>query len=662
MAMTKIDQTAVNTIRMLAADGVQQAVSGHPGMPMGMADVAYVLWTRYLKFNPADPQWPNRDRFVLSAGHGSMLLYAMLHLSGYDLPLDELRKFRQLGSKTPGHPEFGVTPGVESTTGPLGQGVGNAVGMALGAKLMAARFNAEGRPLIDHTVYAICGDGDLMEGVASEAASLAGHLALGNLICIYDDNEISIEGSTDLAFTEDVAARFAAYGWHTVSIDGHDHDQIAAAIEAGQAETGKPTLIIARTHIGFGSPAKQDTAGVHGEPLGDAELDATKDNLGWPREPRFHVPQETLEVFAARVEALAPAYEDWQEMVDAFENEEPELAAVWRAMWAREIPEGLYEKLLEAAAGPDDATRNFGGTVLQAVSANVPSVIGGSADLAPSTKTLIKGSADVAPGSFGGKNLRFGVREHGMGAICNGLALYGSFIPYGSTFLVFSDYMRPSVRVAALAGLPCVWVFTHDSIFVGEDGPTHEPVEHIPSMRLIPNLTVIRPADGAETAAAWMAALERTDGPTALCLTRQKLPALPKPQDLGDLKRGAYVISDCAGDPEVILIGTGSEAHLALQAAEALQAEGVAARAVSMPSCELFDAQSAEYRESVLPETCPRRVAIEAASAMGWERYVGRCGLIIGMTTFGESAPYKTLAEHFGFTTEKVLAAVRQWL
>jgi len=659
---SELDGLAVNTIRMLAADAVQQANSGHPGMPMAMADIAYVLWTKYLRFNPKDPRWPNRDRFVLSAGHGSMLLYAMLHLSGHDLSVDELKQFRQLGSHTPGHPEFGVTPGVECTTGPLGQGFANGVGMALASKIMAAKFNAPGRELITHYIYAICSDGDLMEGISSEAASLAGHLGLGNIVYLYDDNQITIEGGTELAFSEDVSGRFEACGWHTLSIDAHDHDQIAQAIEAGQAESDRPTLIIARSHIGYGSPAKQDTSSAHGEPLGAEELDATKRNLGWPTEPRFLVPDDVRGLFAHRVKELKPGYIAWQELLDQMRLSEADLAGEWEAMWNSSVPEGIYDALLEAGGDEEEATRNCGGAVLQAIAAQVPSVYGGSADLAPSTKTLVKTAASIAPGQFAGRNLHFGVREHAMGAICNGMALYGSIIPYGSTFLVFSDYMRAPIRLAAISNLQSIFVFTHDSIFVGEDGPTHEPIEQVASLRAIPNLAVVRPADGAETAAAWMMALERRDGPTAMCLTRQKLPPLPRPADMADLQRGAYVTLDCDGDPELILIGTGSEAHLALEAARALLAEGQKVRAVSMPSWEAFEQQDAEYQAAVLPASCSKRVAIEAAATFGWERYVGSDGLVIGMTTFGESAPYKVLADHFGFTTPKVLDAIKQWL
>jgi transketolase len=656
-----LDRLAVNTIRLLSADGVQKAKSGHPGMPMGMADVAYVLWTRYLKYNPADPEWPNRDRFVLSAGHGSMLLYSMLHLSGYDLSMEDLQQFRQLGSRTPGHPEFGRTPGVEATTGPLGQGISNGVGMALASKILAAKFNGAQAGLVDHYVYGICSDGDLMEGVASEAASLAGHWGLGNLIFFYDDNAITIEGSTELAFTEDVAKRFEAYGWQTLRADGHDHAQIAAALETAQADKERPTLILTKTHIGMGSPNKQDTSGVHGEPLGDDELAATKANLGWPAEARFLVPDEVRAIFTARAEALKPAYEEWQKLFAGFQASAPELAAEWKALWSKEVPADLFEKMLEAVGDSTDATRNHGGKVMQIASAQVPALYGGSADLAPSNKTLIKGAGDISRADFSGRNLHFGIREHAMGAICNGMAYYGAFIPYGSTFLVFSDYMRPSIRVGALSHLQTVWVFTHDSIFVGEDGPTHEPVEHVAALRAIPNLTVLRPGDGAETAAAWSVALSRKTGPSALCLTRQSLQNLPRPADMKDMLRGGYVTVDCEGEPELIILGSGSEAALAVEAAQALQADGIKARAISLMSWEVFEEQDEAYRENVLPSACRRRVAIEAGIAQGWERYIGLDGLMIGMTGYGESAPYKVLAEHFGFTPEKVLAAIREW-
>jgi transketolase len=656
-----LDRLAVNTIRLLSADGVQKAKSGHPGMPMGMADVAYVLWTRYLKYNPADPEWPNRDRFVLSAGHGSMLLYSMLHLSGYDLSMEDLQQFRQLGSRTPGHPEFGRTPGVEATTGPLGQGISNGVGMALASRILAAKFNGAQAGLVDHYVYGICSDGDLMEGVASEAASLAGHWGLGNLIFFYDDNAITIEGSTELAFTEDVAKRFEAYGWQTLRADGHDHAQIAAALEAAQADKERPTLILTKTHIGMGSPNKQDTSGVHGEPLGDDELAATKANLGWPTEAKFLVPDEVRAIFSARAEALKPAYDEWQKLFEGFQASAPELAAEWKALWSKEVPADLFEKMLETVGDSTDATRNHGGKVMQIASAQVPALYGGSADLAPSNKTLIKGAGDISRADFSGRNLHFGIREHAMGAICNGMAYYGAFIPYGSTFLVFSDYMRPSIRVGALSHLQTVWVFTHDSIFVGEDGPTHEPVEHVAALRAIPNLTVLRPGDGAETAAAWSVALSRKTGPSALCLTRQSLQNLPRPADMKDLLRGGYVTVDCEGEPELIILGSGSEAALAVEAAQALQADGIKARAISLMSWEVFEEQDEAYRENVLPSACRRRVAIEAGIAQGWERYIGLDGLMIGMTGYGESAPYKVLAEHFGFTPEKVLAAIREW-
>lgn len=660
MAATPLDQLCANTIRMLAADAVQQAKSGHPGMPMGMAEVAYVLWTRFMNYNPADPAWPNRDRFVLSAGHGSTLLYSMLHLAGYEVSLDDLKAFRQMGSITPGHPEFGLTPGVECTTGPLGQGFANGVGMALASRIMAAKFNTLEHELIDHNVYAIVSEGDLMEGVASEAASLAGHLGLGNLIYLYDDNHITIEGKTDLAYTEDVARRFEAYDWHVARVDGHDQAAIAAAIETAVADTEYPSLIMCRTHIGHGSPNKHDTPGVHGEPLGEEELAATRAALGWPEE-RFHVPAEVREVFAARAAELAPLYDTWQATLAEYREALPDQAAEWDAMWGRTVPADISVTLRAAAGDAKDATRNHGGAVLQAAAAAVPALYGGSADLAPSTKTLVKGAGDIAKGNFAGRNLHFGIREHAMGSICNGMALYGSFIPYGSTFLVFADYMRPPIRIAALSKLPHILVFTHDSIFVGEDGPTHEPIEQIASLRAIPNCTVLRPADAAETAAAWAVALKRQDGPTVLCLTRQALPPLPKPADESDLERGAYTLLDCAGEPEAIIIGTGSETHLALAAAEALQADGVKARAVSMPSWEVFDAQSDEYRESVLPDACVARAVVEAGVGQGWEKYVGRCGLILGMATFGESAPYTALAEHFGFTADQVTARVREW-
>lgn len=658
MCPATLDQLCINTIRTLAMDAVQRANSGHPGMPMGMADVAYVLWTRFLKHNPKDPAWPNRDRFVLSAGHGSMLLYSLLFLTGYDLTLEDLMAFRQWGSRTPGHPEYGHTPGVETTTGPLGQGFGNAVGMAIAERFLAATFNRPGFPIFDHYTYAILSDGDLMEGISHEVASLAGHLGLGKLICLYDDNDISIEGSTDITFTEDVAARFRAYRWHVQEVDGYDLEGIAAAIRAAQAETERPSLIICRTHIAYGSPNKQDKASAHGEPLGEEEVRLTKQALGWPPDAHFWVPPEVLPVFRRAVEEGEAAQARWRETFARYAREYPQEAALLERLWRGELPEG-WESALPAFSPTDGpmATRQASGIVLNALAKVLPTLIGGSADLAPSNQTLLKGFADFQRETPAGRNLRFGVREHGMGAILNGMALHGGLIPYGGTFLVFSDYMRPSIRLAAMMGLPVVYVFTHDSLWVGEDGPTHQPVEHLPSLRAIPNLSVIRPCDASETVEAWRAALQRRSGPTALLLTRQKVPILDRREMAGaeNLSRGAYVLRDpLEGWPEVILIASGSEVHVALGAQEILAQWGVRARVVSMPSWDLFEAQPEEYRASVLPPDIPARLAVEAAVPLGWERYVGPYGDVVGVRRFGASAPYEVLMEKFGFTPQTV--------
>lgn len=658
MCPATLDQLCINTIRTLAMDAVQRANSGHPGMPMGMADVAYVLWTRFLKHNPKDPAWPNRDRFVLSAGHGSMLLYSLLFLTGYDLTLEDLMAFRQWGSRTPGHPEYGHTPGVETTTGPLGQGFGNAVGMAIAERFLAATFNRPGFPIFDHYTYAILSDGDLMEGISHEVASLAGHLGLGKLICLYDDNDISIEGSTDITFTEDVAARFRAYRWHVQEVDGYDLEGIAAAIRAAQAETERPSLIICRTHIAYGSPNKQDKASAHGEPLGEEEVRLTKQALGWPPDAHFWVPPEVLPVFRRAVEEGEAAQARWRETFARYAREYPQEAALLERLWRGELPEG-WESALPAFSPTDGpmATRQASGIVLNALAKVLPTLIGGSADLAPSNQTLLKGFPDFQRETPAGRNLRFGVREHGMGAILNGMALHGGLIPYGGTFLVFSDYMRPSIRLAAMMGLPVVYVFTHDSLWVGEDGPTHQPVEHLPSLRAIPNLSVIRPCDASETVEAWRAALQRRSGPTALLLTRQKVPILDRREMAGaeNLSRGAYVLRDpLEGWPEVILIASGSEVHVALGAQEILAQQGVRARVVSMPSWDLFEAQPEEYRASVLPPDIPARLAVEAAVPLGWERYVGPYGDVVGVRRFGASAPYEVLMEKFGFTPQTV--------
>ncbi len=655
-----LDQLCVDTIRALAMDAVQKANSGHPGMPMGMADAAYVLWTEFLKHNPADPTWPDRDRFVLSAGHGSMLLYSLLYLAGYDLPLEELQQFRQWGSMTPGHPEHGETPGVETTTGPLGQGFANGVGLALAERMLAAHFNQPGFEIVDHFTYAIVSDGDLMEGISHEAASLAGHLGLGKLVYLYDDNHITIEGSTALAFSEDVARRFEAYGWQVQAVDGHDRAAIAEAIRRARAEVDRPSLIICRTHIAYGSPNKQDTAAAHGAPLGADEVRLTKEAMGWPPEAQFLIPDDVLAHFRAGLDRGADAQGEWLGLFGRYRDTYPRLAAAWERRMCGELPHG-WDKAIPGFAPEDGpvATRAAGGQVMAAIAPVLPELVGGSADLHPSTKTYLKAYPAVEKGNYAAPNLHFGVREHGMGGILNGMALHGGFLPYGSTFLVFSDYMRPSIRLAALMGIPVIYVFTHDSIFVGEDGPTHQPVEHAASLRAIPGLTVIRPADARETAGAWRAAIEHR-GPVALLLSRQKLPILAQ-TDPKHVPCGAYVLAD-AEDPDVILLASGSEVALALEARELLAGEGIAARVVSMPSWELFDAQPQTYKEAVLPPAVTARVAVEAGVSAGWERYVGLGGSIVSQDRFGASAPYRVLADKFGFTAEAVAARARALL
>ncbi len=653
---------AVNTIRFLAVDAVQRANSGHPGMPMGAADLAFVLWSRYLRYDPKAPEWPDRDRFVLSAGHGCMLLYSLLHLAGYELPMSELQRFRQWGSRTPGHPEFGHTVGVEATTGPLGQGVGNAVGMALAARMLAARVNGDGFDPITHRVFAIASDGDLMEGVSGEASSLAGHLGLGQLIVLYDDNHISIEGDTALAFSEDVTKRYEGYGWHVQRIDGHDHEAIAAALDQAIGERERPSIIAARTHIAKGSPGAQDTAESHGAPLGEDEVRATKQALGWPLEPAFHVPEDVRAFFHARAEEGAAVRIAWEEKFASWRTSQAERAALWDAVTDRRLPADLTDSLLRLAPTEAGATRGHSGAVLQAAAEMVPALIGGSADLAPSTKTIIKDSASVAPGEFAGRNLHFGIREHAMGAIVNGMLYAGTFRPFGSTFLVFSDYMRPSIRISALAGLPAIWVFTHDSIFLGEDGPTHQAVEQAASLRLIPNLHVFRPADGFETALAWGMALERGDGPTAILLTRQKVPPIERSArgEMADPRRGGYVVAG-NGKPDAILVGTGSELHLAMAARASLAEDGKNIRVVSVPCMEILEQQDPVYRARLFPREVPV-ATVEAGRTAMWRALSGRDGLNIGVDTFGASAPAKILGEQFGLTAEAVTARIRDWL
>lgn len=649
-----------NTIRGLAMDGVQAANSGHPGLPLGMADAAAVLWHRHLRHHPGDPEWANRDRFVLSGGHGSMLIYSLLHLTGYPLPLDELKHFRQWGSKTPGHPEYGHTPGIETTTGPLGQGISNAVGMAIAEKWLAQRFNRPGLPLIEHHTYVIASDGDLMEGVSHEACSLAGHLKLGRLIVLYDDNHISIDGSTGLSFSEDVLMRFEAYGWHTRRIDGHDHNAVEAALRAAQAEEARPSIIACRTVIGYGSPNRAGTAKAHGEPLGADEVRLTKQQLGLPESPAFYIP-EAIRALAATARKQGRQWQDdWQQLFERYRRDHPDAAAEFAQMRSRQLPENWETALPEFPAGKDLATRAASGAVLDALSPIIPGLIGGSADLTPSNNTFPKNETAITPDDFSGRYLHFGVREHGMGAIMSGLALHGEFIPYGGTFLVFSDYMRGSIRLAALMGIQVVYVFTHDSIGLGEDGPTHQPVEHLAALRAIPNLTVIRPADAAETAEAWRVALQRHDGPTVLALTRQKLPVLDRSggalAPAQGLQKGAYTLLD-APDPEVILIASGSEVHIALEAAALLKDQTIRARVVSLPSYELFDAQPKTYRQAVLPPRIKARVAIEAGAIGGWHQYAGDFGEIVGLNRFGASAPYQDIYRGLDLTAEAVAAA-----
>ncbi|MGA8017412.1 MAG: transketolase [Desulfobacterales bacterium] len=654
------DQLCINTIRMLAADAVEKARSGHPGLPMGAAAMAYVLWTRFLRHNPKNPAWPDRDRFVLSAGHGSMLLYSLLLLTGYDLALDELKNFRQWGSKTPGHPEHGVTPGVETTTGPLGQGFANGVGMAIAERHLASVFNRPGHEIVNHFTYGIVSDGDLMEGISHEAASLAGHLGLGKLIYLYDDNHISIEGSTDITFTEDRLKRFAAYGWHVQQVtDGNDLEQVSAAIAAARNETRQPSFIAVRTHIGYGSPHKQDTAGAHGEPLGAEELKLTKQNLNWPAEPAFYLPEESVSHFREALEKGAQLDRNWEEAFTAYQKAHPDLAARWRRWMDGELPEAWEREMPVFKADTKGmATRVASGKILNAIAGRMTNLMGGSADLAPSTKTLINDEKDFQPPGFEGRNMRFGVREHAMGGILNGMALHGGLIPYGATFLIFSDYMRPAIRLAALMKLHVIYVFTHDSIGLGEDGPTHQPIEQLAALRAIPNLKVVRPCDANETIEAWKAALKSVGGPVALVLTRQNLPVLDRtvagPAD--GLQKGAYVVHDPQDSrPGLLLMASGSEVHIALAAAAALSDKGIAVRVVSVPCWELFDEQPEEYRRMVLPPEVTARLAVEAGVPQGWYRYVGSRGIVIGLTHFGASAPYEVLYEKFGLTAEEVV-------
>jgi transketolase len=658
---------AARTVRGLAMDAVQAAESGHPGMPMGMADAAVVLWTEFLRYNPADPAWPDRDRFVLSAGHGSMLLYSLLHLAGYeDMPIEEVKNFRQWGSKTAGHPENFLARGIETTTGPLGQGIANAVGFALAEKHLAAVFNTPEHAVVDHYTYVIASDGDLMEGVSNEASSLAGHLRLGKLVVLYDDNHISIDGPTDLAFTEDRLGRYAALGWHTVGpIDGHDMDAVAEALRTARAVADRPSIIGCRTTIGFGAPTKAGTAGVHGEPLGEEELRKAKENLGIPLEPRFLVPDEARRFMGKAACERAAFHSRWNETLAAWREANPEKAALWDQMHGPDLPDAWDADLPDFEPSEKGmATRAASGKVLGTVWVKLPQLIGGSADLTPSNKTRTDDALDFSDAHPEGRYLRFGVREHAMGALCNGITLHGGLRAFGGTFLIFSDYMKPAVRLSALMGVPCLWVYTHDSIGLGEDGPTHQPVEQLAGLRAIPHLYTVRPCDANETREAWKLALMRTEGPTALALTRQNVPTLDRASfgSAEGLHRGAYVLADTDGTPDVLLLATGSEVHLALEAREKLAAGGVAARVVSMPSWERFREQDEAYRDAVLPPEVTARVAVEAASPLGWHEWIGRDGAFVGMTRYGASAPYEAIYEHLGITAEAVVEAARHQL
>lgn len=671
---TSLEELCINTIRFLSADAVQNANSGHPGMPMGAAAMAYTLWTKFLKFNPKDPHWIDRDRFVLSAGHGSMLLYSLLHLTGYDLPLEELKRFRQWGSKTPGHPERGHTVGVEVATGPLGQGFGNAVGLAIAEAWLAAHFNRPGYNIIDHYTFGICGDGDLMEGVSQEAASLAGHLRLGKLIFLYDQNHISLAGSTSLTFTEDVGKRFEAYGWHIRHVhEGNDVEDIEKAIKEAKAETNKPSLILVRTHIGYGSPKKADTFEAHGNPLGEEELQASKKALGWASMDKFYLPEDSVKFFREVGAKGGKTQAEWQKKFDEYKSKFPKEAALFEQYLSGKLPENFAADLPKwKTEDKPIATRAAGGQVMNALAKTITNLVGGSADLNPSTNTALKGLGDFQPSEYGGpnaqgavggvwsyagNNVAFGVREHAMGAAVNGLAAHGGILPYSATFLVFSDYMKPSVRLGALSNLKAFYIFTHDSVAVGEDGPTHEPIEQLAGLRAIPNLNVVRPADANETAEAWVSAVQH-NGPTLFALTRQHVPHLDRKTAKGDVSKGGYILSEAdGGTPDVILIGSGSEVHLCMKAQEKLKGYGVKARVVSLPSWFLFEKQDKAYQESVLPKNIKKRVTVEAASSFGWHKWAGDEGTIISIDHFGASAPGDEVMKHFGFTSEHVTAA-----
>ena len=664
MADQALDQLCVNTIRFLAVDSVQKAKSGHPGAPLGAAPMAYALWDRFLKHNPEDPAWPNRDRFVLSCGHASALLYSLLHLTGYDLPMDELKRFRQWGSKTPGHPEHGLTPGVEATTGPLGQGFGNAVGMALAERWLASHYNRPGHEIIDHYTYALVSDGDLQEGISSEAGSMAGTLGLGKLIMLYDDNDISIEGNTDITFGENVAQRFQAYGWHVIGpIEGMDVEAVSSALAAAKAETEKPSIIVCRTVIGYGSPNKAGKGSAHGDPLGEEEVGLTKEALDWRFPETFYIPAEAGAHFRQATVRGKAKQAEWNAAFSEYREAFPEDAQQLDDALRGKLPDGWEDGLNGLFEKPDPiATRSASSVVMNAISKGVPAFIGGSADLAPSTRTILDDSGHIGNGNFSGNNLHFGVREHAMGAVANGISLHGGAIPYTATFLVFSDYMRPSIRLGAIMGQQVIYVFTHDSIGVGEDGPTHQPIEQLMALREIPGLVVSRPADATETVEVWRAAMSRRDGPTVMAFTRQSLPVLDRSvlSPASGVLKGGYILWESGDSPQVVIMATGSEVHIALEAGQSLESEGIAARVVSMPSWEVFDDQPKEYRDSVLPPSLRARVSVEAGTTKGWERYVGLDGASVGMSGYGASAPAAVLYENFDITAKRVADEARK--
>lgn len=666
MANNPLDELCVNTIRTLSIDAVQAAESGHPGMPMGMADAAYILWTKFLKHDPAHPDWYDRDRFVLSAGHGSMLLYSLLHLSGYDVSLDELKNFRQWGSITPGHPEYGMTPGVETTTGPLGQGFATGIGMAMAEAHLAEKFNTERHTVTDHYVYGIVSDGDLMEGISHEAASLAGHLKLGKIIYLYDANRISIDGSTDLAYTEDAAGRFESYRWHVQKVDGHDRNAVEKAIVEAQGVTDKPSIIICRTHIGFGSPNKQDSADSHGAPLGEEEVKLTKEKLNWDPEKKFFIPDEVLARFRQAKQKGSEWYAGWKQAVEDFGKESPEQAKAFNRQINHLLPENMDELLpVFEASEKGMASRAASGKVINAIAGHIPAMVGGSADLTGSNKTWIDEAEILDAGNYSGRNIHYGVREHAMGAAMNGMALHGGIIPFGGTFLIFSDYCRPAIRIAALSHIPSIFVFTHDSIGLGEDGPTHQPIEHLASLRAMPNVLVLRPCDANEVSWAWKAALEHTKGPSLIVLTRQNIPTFERTEanSASGLLKGAYVLSDSGiEEADILLMASGSEVQLMMDAQKKLAENDVHARVISMPSWELFEQQDEAYKESVLPSSVTVRVSIEAASTLGWKRWVGDKGTAIGLDHFGASAPYEEIYKQFGLTVERVVQESRKLL